>query len=82
MSDDYISFEEAARYLDVDLDTVTFARLVNDSTLPFFRIEGGNRQVSRAALEAAVERCRIEPGTVGNGGRLPHWRRWRMLLRR
>jgi excisionase family DNA binding protein len=62
MSDDFISFEEAARHLELDI--VTFTRLVKDSEMRIVRVEGAKRQVSRADLEAVVERFRIEPGTV------------------
>ena len=63
MSDDYISFEEAANYLDVDV--VTFGRLVKSSG-PLIRIERGQRQISRAELDALVQGCRIQPGTLGS----------------
>ena len=64
MSDDFISFEEAAKHLDVDIFTLT--RFVKDGGLPVFRGEGGTRQISRADLAALVERCQVQPGTVGD----------------
>jgi hypothetical protein len=63
MSDDFISFEDAAKYLDVDIFTLT--RFVKNGGLPIFRGESGTRQISRADLAALVERCRVQPGTVG-----------------
>ena len=62
MFDDFISFAEAANNFDLDVATVT--QLVKASGLMLFRIERGNRQVSRAELEALVERRRVELGTA------------------
>ena len=73
MSDDFISFEEAARYLELDI--VTFTRFVKDSRIRIVRVDGAKRQVSRAELDAVVEGFRIEPGTVNHpsaGGQTRH----------
>ena len=64
MFDDFISFAEAANHFDLDVATVT--RLVKGSGLSLLRIERGSRQVSRAELEALVERRRVEPRVARN----------------
>ena len=63
MSDDYISFDEAARNLELDI--LTFTRLVKKGGLPV-RIKRGKRQVSRADLDALIERSQIKPGALVN----------------
>ena len=64
MLDDFISFAEAAKYLDLDVATLT--QLVKVSGLILFRIEHGRRQISRAELEILEKRCRTQPGALLN----------------
>ena len=64
MPDDYIDYDEAARYLSIDVDTLT--SLLKNIGLPLSRIDRGERQVSRAALDTFIESCKVQPGTLGS----------------
>ena len=60
---DSVDFQQAARYLDLDVSTV--ARYVKTGDLG---VENPGpmrgRRISLDELEAFVERCRITPGTL------------------